>query len=76
LAVVWRKFLRKKSKEKFLGTILLTIANSFNYNGYKSKLKSKKEKPLKGLAKKKLNHAGGDKYGNKTPLTESSTKQD
>jgi len=26
--------------------------------------------------KKKLNRAGGDKYGNKTPLTESSTKHE
>jgi len=33
----------------------------------------KKEKLLKELAKEKLKRAGGDKYGNETPLTKSST---
>ena len=34
----------------------------------------RKEEMLKSLAKEKLKAAGGDKYGNKTPLTESSTE--
>ena len=33
----------------------------------------KKEELLKGLAKERLKRAGGDKYGNKTPLPKSST---
>ena len=36
----------------------------------------KQGEPIEGLAKEMLSRAGGDKYGNKTPLTESSTRKE